>query len=159
MAERLEDALHPWTSYVIVPLFALANAGIPLSASALSDAASSSVTVGVTVGLLLGKTVGVTGAVLLAVRLGLARLPAGLGFLHVVGMAGLAGIGFTVSLFITGLAFDDVALQNEAKTGVLVASVLAAALGSFVLVRAGDRRRTERWIVWPSGWRRRRRRR
>ena len=140
VAERLEDVLHPWTSYVIVPLFALANAGIPLSASALSDAASSSVTLGVTLGLLVGKTVGVTGAVLLAVWLGLARLPAGLRFRHVVGMAGLAGIGFTVSLFITGLAFDDVGLQNEAKTGVLVASVLAAAFGSTVLLRAGTRR-------------------
>ena len=143
VAERLEDALHPWTSYVVVPLFALANAGIPLTSDALSDAAESTVTIGVTLGLVLGKLVGVAGATALAVRLGIGRLPADIGWRHVVGMAGLAGIGFTVSLFITGLAFeDDVALQDAAKVGVLVASLLAAAIGSSVLLRAHRPSRT-----------------
>jgi NhaA family Na+:H+ antiporter len=135
VAERLEEALHPWTSYVVVPLFALANAGIPLSAEALSGASTSTVTIGVTLGLVLGKLVGVTGATALAVRLGVGRLPPDIRWPHVAGIAGLAGIGFTVSIFITGLAFEDVGLQDEAKIGILVASVLAAAIGSAVLVR------------------------
>ena len=93
-------ALHPWTSFVIVPVFALANAGIPLTADALTS--PSAVLVGVFAGLVVGKLVGVTAFSWLAVRLGLGRLPAGAGWSHVVGVAAVAGIGFTVSLFITG---------------------------------------------------------
>lgn len=134
VAERLEDGLHPWASYVVVPIFALANAGIPLSGAALVDAAASPVTVGVVLGLVVGKTIGVLGAIALAVRLGLSDLPVGVTRRHIVGMAALAGIGFTVSLFVTGLAFDDPALQDEAKTGVFVASLVAAIVGSVVLL-------------------------
>jgi NhaA family Na+:H+ antiporter len=137
VAERLEDALHPWTSYVVVPLFALANAGIPLSAAALEDAAGSRITLGVIVGLLVGKAVGVLGAATIAVRLGIAARPAGVTTRHLAGLAVLAGIGFTVSIFITGLAFESESLQDEAKVGVLVASVVAATVGVLLLRGAG----------------------
>jgi Na+:H+ antiporter, NhaA family len=122
--DRLIDALHPWTSFLIVPLFALANAGIMLSSDTFSD--PSAVLIGVAVGLTVGKLVGVASFSWLAVRLGLGRLPDGAGWGHILGLGAVAGIGFTVSLFITGLAFDSSALQNEAKTGTLVASVVAA---------------------------------
>lgn len=135
IAERIQSLLHPWTSFVIVPLFALANAGVPLSASALGDAATSPVTLGVALGLVVGKLVGISAAIGLAVRLGWGQLPPGVGARHVVGMAGLAGIGFTVSIFVTGLAFDDPALVDEATLGILGASLVAALVGSAILLR------------------------
>ena len=135
VVEWLEHVLHPWTSFVIVPLFALANAGVPITNDALSAAASSPVTFGVAVGLVVGKLVGVTGATWLATRLRIGELPPGASWPSVVGVGALAGIGFTVSLFVTGLAFDDVALQDEAKIGILGASTIAAVLGSAILWR------------------------
>jgi NhaA family Na+:H+ antiporter len=135
VAERLQDVLHPWTSYVVIPVFALANAGVELSGEALGDAATSPVAIGIVVGLVAGKLLGVTGAIALGRRAGL-TLPGDIAPRHLTGVAGLAGIGFTVSLFITGLAFDDPALQAEAKVGILVASVLAAAVGTLVLRRS-----------------------
>lgn len=137
VAERLEDALHPWTSYLVIPLFALANAGIPLSGDVLDDAATSTIALGVVVGLVIGKPVGIGLFSWLAVRAGVARLPAGVRWSHLVGIAALAGIGFTVSIFITGLAYTDVALQDEAKIGVLVASLLSAVIGTIALWRSG----------------------
>jgi len=139
VAERLETALHPWTSYVVIPIFALANAGIPLSTTALRDATSSRLTIGVVLGLVAGKVIGITSFAWLAVRLRLARLPDELRWGHIVGMGALAGVGFTVSIFVAGLAYDDVLAQDEAKVGVLVASVVAAALGSALLLRATKR--------------------
>jgi NhaA family Na+:H+ antiporter len=133
ITERLQNLLHPWTSYVIVPLFALANAGVALSVDGLRDAAMSPVTLGVTVGLVLGKLAGVAGAIALAVRLGIGRLPDGVTGRHIAGMAAIAGIGFTVSIFVTGLAFDDPNLADQATIGVLAASVLAAAIGTTIL--------------------------
>jgi len=139
--DRLIDGLHPWTSYVIVPIFALANAGIALSAASFSE--PSAVLTGVAVGLIVGKLVGVAGFSWLAVRFGLGRLPDGASWGHVVGVATVAGIGFTVSLFITGLAFDTVSLQDDAKIGTLVASIVAAAAGTavFAVVARSPRRR------------------
>jgi NhaA family Na+:H+ antiporter len=137
ITERLQGLLHPWTSFLIVPVFALANAGVAVSASALADAATSPVTLGVAAGLVVGKVVGITGAIALAVRAGWGRLPPTVTLRHVAGMAGLAGIGFTVSIFVAGLAFDDPALVEEATLGILAASVLAAGLGSAVLLRVG----------------------
>jgi NhaA family Na+:H+ antiporter len=138
--ERLQELLHPWTSYVVVPLFALANAGVPLGSDAISRAVSSPITIGIVVGLVAGKTIGIALASFLAVRLGLGTLPRGMTMRHVLGAAALAGIGFTVSLFVTDLAFDDEVLRDEAKVGVLAASVLAAALGwlLFRLSASGD---------------------
>ena len=123
-------SLHPWTSYVIVPLFALANAGIALSSDAISTrAACSSASLSA---LVVGKLSVSLGFSWLAVRLGLGRLPEGTRWGHIVGVGALAGIGFTVSLFITGLAFDDVAIQDDAKVGILVASIVSAAAGALV---------------------------
>jgi len=133
--DRLIDALHPWTSYVIVPIFALANAGIVLTADAVSE--PSTVLAGVAVALVVGKLVGVTAFSWLAVRLGLGRLPDGASWGHVAGAGAVAGIGFTVSLFVTDLAFDDTQLRDDAKIGVLVASIVAALLGALVFSVAG----------------------
>ncbi len=131
--DRSIDALHPWTSYLIVPLFALANAGIEFSGESLTE--PSAVFVGVVIGLVVGKLVGVTLFSWLAVRLRLARLPDGVRWAHIVGVAALAGIGFTVSLFIAGLAFSG-ELLADAKVGVLLASVIASALGAVLLLRS-----------------------
>lgn len=139
VGERLTDLLHPWTGFVVIPLFALANAGVPLSADALSAAASSSVTLGVALGLMVGKTVGVCAAAYLAVKIGLARLPRGTNFAQMVGISMAAGIGFTVAIFVTGLAFDDVGLQDQAKVGIFVASFGAAILSALVLSAASRR--------------------
>ena len=135
--DRLIDALHPWTSFVIVPVFALANAGIQLSADAFTD--PSDVLIGVAVALVVGKLVGITAFSWLAVRLGLGRLPAGAGWRHIAGVGAVAGIGFTVSLFITGLAFDTDTLQDNAKIGILIASISAAIIGATIFLLA-DRR-------------------
>jgi NhaA family Na+:H+ antiporter len=128
--DRLIDALHPWTSYVVLPLFALANAGIPLSTDAFGH--PSDVLLGVVVGLVVGKFLGVVSFSWLAVRLGLGRLPAGTRWGHILGLGAVAGIGFTVSLFISGLAFGEGKLQDDAKVGVLVASAVAAGLAALV---------------------------
>jgi len=129
--DRLIDALHPWTSFVIVPVFALANAGIVLSGDTL--ASPSTVLVGVAVALVVGKLVGVTAFSWIAVRMGFGRLPEGTRWGHLVGVAALAGIGFTVSLFIAGLAFDAPRLEGDAKVGILLAAVVAAVAGVAIL--------------------------
>jgi len=136
--ERLQTALHPWTGYVIVPLFALANAGVAIDGDMLADALGSPVTLGVVLGLVVGKLAGITLASLLAVRLRLGTLPANVGRRQLAGGAALAGIGFTVSLFVTDLAFTDPELRDQAKVGVLAASLLAAAIAT-LLFRLAER--------------------
>lgn len=133
-AERIEHLLHPWTSYLVVPLFALANAGLILNIGGIADALTSRLTMGIVAGLVIGKLVGISGATWLAVRSGLGRLPEGVNWRHVMGASAVAGIGFTVSLFITALAFDDPGLVDEAKIGVLFASMLAGLIGVTILV-------------------------
>jgi Na+:H+ antiporter, NhaA family len=132
--EQLERRLHPVSSYLVVPLFALASAGLPLGVDALSAAAASPVAWGVALGLLGGKLVGITVASLAAVRLGIGSLPEGLRARHVVGLAALAGIGFTVSLFITELAYPTRELVDLAKTGILAGSLLSGLLGALLLI-------------------------
>jgi Na+:H+ antiporter, NhaA family len=132
VTDRLEHILHPWTSYLILPIFALANAGVPLSFQDLTRAASSSVTLGIVAGLVAGKMLGISGFAWLSLRLG-ARLPRELRWRHLFGLAALAGIGFTMSLFISGLAFQDPGLENEAKVGILAGSLLAASVGALIL--------------------------
>jgi Na+/H+ antiporter NhaA len=129
VGERLQTVLHPWTSYGIVPVFALANAGVDLRGGLLGDALASPVTWGVVLGLVAGKLIGVGAGALLAVRLRLGALPRGVGEGQVVGGAALSGIGFTVSLLIAGLAFDEGAVRDEATVGVLLAAVLATLTG------------------------------
>lgn len=138
---RIEHALHPWTSMLVVPLFALANAGIVLDAESLEAAAGSAVTLGVVLGLVVGKCAGLVGGALLAVRLGLASRPRGVSWLQMTGLGGLAGIGFTISLFVTNLAFDDPTTLAAAKVGILIGSLIAAALGA-TLITLAHRRRT-----------------
>jgi NhaA family Na+:H+ antiporter len=139
VGERLVDRLHPWTSFVIIPVFALVNAGIPLTSEALRSAASSTVTWGVGAGLVIGKTVGVFVFAWLAIRFGIAKRPRGASNLHMVGIAMAAGIGFTVALFVTGLAFDQPGYTDEAKVGILAASAVAALGSAFILRLAASR--------------------
>jgi NhaA family Na+:H+ antiporter len=114
--------VHPWTSYVVLPLFALVNAGVALSAEFVQQTFTSAVTRGVMAGLLAGKVVGVTGFVWLAVRLGWAALPGDVAWRHIVGAGLIGGVGFTVSLFITGLAFTDKALKPKSACSPLRSS-------------------------------------
>jgi Na+:H+ antiporter, NhaA family len=131
---RLEHALHPWVTFVIMPLFALANAGVSLF-DGLGKVGGQSITLGVVVGLMLGKPAGVTLASWLAVRMGLASLPEEVSWRHIHGAGWLAGIGFTMSLFMTGLAFTDDAHLTAAKLGILIASIGGAIVGSVILGR------------------------
>jgi NhaA family Na+:H+ antiporter len=129
-AEYLEQTLHPWTGFVIIPIFALANAGVAVSLGELTNP----VAIAVASGLVLGKPIGILLLSFLAVRLGLAALPEGVSW-RVLGAAScLTGIGFTMSLFISGLALDGTAL-DAAKVGVLAGSVISAALGMGLLHR------------------------
>ncbi len=139
---RVEHALHPWSSFVVLPIFALANAGVRLDSESLEQAASSSVTLGVVLGLVVGKTVGVGLGALIAVKTGVGRLPRGVGARHVIGVGALAGIGFTVSIFVAGLAFDASDLEDAAKVGILFGSVIAAVIGMSLLA-FGSRRTPE----------------
>lgn len=139
--ERLERMIHPWVSYLVLPVFALVNAGVALSGEFIRQAFTSAVTLGVMLGLIAGKAVGVTGFAWLSVRLGWAVLPGGVAWRHIMGAGLIGGVGFTVALFITGLAFTDKALAEEAKLGVLAASLIAA-LGGYLfllLVRRGQK--------------------
>ena len=137
--ERVQHALHPWTSYVIVPVFAFANAGIRLDGETLRAAATSRVTIGIIVALVVGKSLGITASTLLALRLRVGVLPGDIQRGQLVGGATLAGIGFTVALFIADLAFTDPALHDEAVVGILAGSVIAATLGTLVFRLLGDR--------------------
>ncbi len=142
VAERVGSRLHPWSSYVVLPIFAFANAGITLSGGALVEALTAPVTAGVALGLLLGKPVGILAASWLTVRAGVGRLPDRTSWQMMAGLGVVAGIGFTVSLFITGLSFPGAdVLVADAKVGVLGGSVLAALLGSGALVLATRRQR------------------
>jgi NhaA family Na+:H+ antiporter len=114
-------------------VFALANAGVALTGDAVAGIVSEPATTGVIVGLFAGKTVGVLGATALAVRLGLGRLPSGTTWRHVLGLATSAGVGFTVALFVTSLAFDSAALADAAKVGILVGSSLSGLVGYLLL--------------------------
>ena len=139
VAERLETLIHPFTSFVILPLFALANAGISLSGDAIADASTSTVTLGIILGLVVGKTAGVTLFTFIAVKSGISNLPRNCTWPQVVAVAMLAGIGFTVALFITGLAFDGEELQvfdTQARMGILIASLIASIVGVILLARS-----------------------
>lgn len=127
-AESLIETLHPWVSFGIMPVFALANAGVRVSGGSL-DAAAWSVVTAVGVGLVVGKPVGVLAASWLTLRLGIGTLPAGMTLRHLVVLGVVAGVGFTMSLFIAQLAFTDAHLLAAAKLGVLAASTGAAILG------------------------------
>ena len=136
--QRLEHGLHPWVSFLIMPVFALANAGVRVAGGGqlLGDA---SVILGIALGLVVGKPLGITALAWLAVRTGAAEKPAGTTWVQLAGVACLGGIGFTMALFIAALAFDGTTLLPAAKVGVLGASVLAGLLG-WVALSAVSRR-------------------
>jgi len=137
--DRLQEALHPISAFLVVPIFGLANAGVRLDMETLRRAATSPLTIGIIVALLVGKTVGIGAGSAIALRTRLGDLPGRVRYGHLIGGGLLAGIGFTISLFITDLAFDDELLRDEAKIGVLAGSLLAAILGSLALRYLGER--------------------
>jgi NhaA family Na+:H+ antiporter len=134
MVEWLQYVLHPWTSYLIVPVFALANTGIAISIDGLRDASTSAITWGIIAGLVLGKPLGIVVATRVAVRSGVADSLSDAPPQRMLGIGAAAGIGFTVALFITELAFDDPMEQQHAKLAILVASLAAALLSAGLLV-------------------------
>jgi NhaA family Na+:H+ antiporter len=133
----MEHALQPWTAFLIVPLFALANAGVAIRGD-LAAIAVEPVFLGVFLGLIIGKQVGISLAAWAVVRLGFASLPEGVRWRHIYGAAWLAGIGFTMSLFIAGLAYGDGPMLTFAKVGILTASIVAG-IGGYLVLRRGTR--------------------
>ncbi len=133
--EELEHRLHPYTSLLIVPLFALANAGIVISGPILTDATANTIFWGVAIGLVVGKVLGIGTGILIAQRMRWGTLPSGVLSSHVWGVAALGGIGFTVSLFIAELSFEAEQLLEYAKIGIFTGSIVSALLGVFLLTR------------------------
>jgi NhaA family Na+:H+ antiporter len=134
IGERLERTVHPWVSFLVLPLFALASAGVALSAAQMKLALSSPVALGILGGLVVGKTLGITTFSFLAVKLKIAGMMDGLTWVGIAGVGILAGLGFTVALFISGLSFEDESLVATAKVAVLAASLAAGSLG-YVFLR------------------------
>lgn len=130
--QRMEHTLHPWVAFGIIPLFALANAGVQINGMGAAGGGES-VTLGVIAGLVLGKPVGILLASWIALLTGFAQMPAAVSWRHIAGVSCLAGIGFTMSLFIADLAFGDAALLTAAKLGILVASLLSGIAGWLIL--------------------------
>lgn len=129
LVERLERLIHPWVSIIVLPLFALANAGITLPLAKVEQAIISPITLGVGLGLMLGKVIGILSCSWLAIRCKLATMPSSLNWTLICGIGLLSGIGFTVSLFITGLAYPEGDLAEQARIGILLASVLSGVTG------------------------------
>lgn len=134
--DDLERSLHPVTAFLVIPIFALANAGVDLRGGALGDAFGQPLTWAVISGLVLGKIIGIGGVTYVLRRLRWGTLPADMHHREIAGVAALGGIGFTVSLFITDLAFTNDALIGQAKVGILAASVIAAVAGAVLLLTA-----------------------
>ena len=131
---RLEHAMHPWVAFAIMPIFALANAGINLGAG-FGDALGSGIGIGMVLGLVAGKSIGVSGAAYVAVKAGLGSIPEGATWKMIVGTGFLAGIGFTMSLFIANLGFEEPGELQLAKAGILAGSLVAGVVG-FLLLRS-----------------------
>lgn len=132
LLHHMEHALHPWVAFFILPIFAFANAGVSLGGVSVSDLAQP-LPLGIAAGLFIGKQVGVFGATWIAVKTGIARLPQGVGWHHIYGVACLTGVGFTMSLFIGSLAFGAAETMNTVRLGVLSGSVLSGVLGYVIL--------------------------
>jgi NhaA family Na+:H+ antiporter len=142
---RMEEQLHPWSAYVVLPLFALANAGVAISIAEIGDTLTGQVGLGIALGLLVGAPLGGIALAWAAVRTGRARLADGLDWPAIAGVAPLKGIGFTVAIFISVLAFEDEAIQAEAKLAILISSALAGTIGVCALwIRARTGRKRDR---------------
>jgi len=131
--QRLEHTMHPFVTFLIIPIFALANAGITVLDMNMKSLLETNVAVGVALGLLIGKVIGIVGLTWLSIKLKIASLPQGMNYKNLLGVALLASIGFTMSLFITQLAFDHEQYQMQAKIGIFVASIIGGILGYIVL--------------------------
>lgn len=129
---KVEHALHPWVAYMILPIFAFANAGVSLTGLSISDLAQP-LTLGIAAGLFVGKQIGVLAATWIGVKSGIAKLPEGINWLHLYGVACLTGIGFTMSLFVGSLAFGADETMNAVRLGVIFGSLLSGILGYAVL--------------------------
>ena len=127
--QRMEHALSPWVTFLVIPVFALSNAGVDFGSIQLAESLARPVALGVMLGLFFGKFIGISGFCWVAEKTGIARLPQGVHWPYLLGAAWLAGIGFTMSLFIGQLAFEDPVLVEQAKLGILVASTLSAIVG------------------------------
>lgn len=137
--QKLEHSMHPFVSFVILPIFALANAGVSFMDIDPSELFSTNVALGVTLGLLLGKVLGIVGFTLLAVNLKIAPLPQGMNLRNLLGLGFVGAIGFTMSLFITSLAFSHEVYQTQAKVGIFAASLLGGFIGFFILRKSSPR--------------------
>ncbi|MFM7768162.1 MAG: Na+/H+ antiporter NhaA, partial [Bacteroidota bacterium] len=138
--QRLEHALHPFVSLLVMPVFALCNAGFEIN-DGLASGWSDPVTLGVFLGLVVGKLIGVAGVVFLFYKLKWSPLPEGMNMQHVLGAGLLAGIGFTMSLFVAGLAFPGGALMDNAKLGIVSASLFSGILGYWVISKVAAKRK------------------
>lgn len=136
--QDLEHILHPWVAFFILPLFALANAGIPLGGITLTNL-TDPVTLGIILGLFIGKQVGIFAAIYAGIKMGFSPKPEGASWSQIYGVGILCGIGFTMSLFIGGLAYTDDALQIEVRLGVIIGSILSAIVGYMFLNRVGPK--------------------
>jgi NhaA family Na+:H+ antiporter len=130
--QRIEHAVHPWVAFGIMPLFALANAGVAVT-SGIGEILTGSITLGVLAGLVVGKPIGIVLFSFIAIKLGIASMPDQVSWRQMVGVGFLGGIGFTMSIFISGLAFTTPFFVEESKVGILLASVVAGAIGFFIL--------------------------
>ncbi|MCA9332961.1 Na+/H+ antiporter NhaA [Candidatus Saccharibacteria bacterium] len=140
LSEVAEDILLPFASFVIVPMFVLANAGIPFSSIELNDHSTINVFLGVFLGLVVGKAVGIFIATKIANVLGFARKPSGISWSQIAGVGFVAGIGFTVSLLVASLSYeDDYVLHNASVMAIFIASIVSAIIGLFILSRAKDK--------------------
>jgi NhaA family Na+:H+ antiporter len=132
--DRLIDQLHPWVSFFIMPVFAFFNAGVEISTEALSSFFTSPVSMGIVLGLVVGKPIGIVLFSWISTVIGMASLPTGVNWKQVLGLGFLGGIGFTMSLFVTGLAISDPFISDLAKMGILSASLLASIFGAVLLI-------------------------
>jgi NhaA family Na+:H+ antiporter len=143
LLEKTEHALKPWVSYAIVPIFAFANAGVPLVGISLSSLRAR-IPLGIIAGLVIGKQLGVFGAAMAAIKLRIAKFPEGASSAQLYGIAILTGVGFTMSLFIGTLAFEDESLMAQVRLGVLEASILSSLIACLVLIIAARSDRSDR---------------
>lgn len=142
--QRIEDALHPIAVYIVIPIFALANAGVSFVGGEKIELINP-VTLGVVLGLILGKQIGITFFSWVAVKMGIAFLPEGVNWKQIYAISCLAGIGFTMSLFITNLAFTDIVLMEQAKVGILAGSLVSAVIGLTILrLILGDKNKEDK---------------
>lgn len=140
--QRLEHSMHPIVSFIVMPIFALANAGVVLTMD-LDTLVSNNIFVGIISGLLIGKLIGIFGVTALLVKLKISNLPRGMTMSHLFGLSIISGIGFTMSIFITSLAYTDAENIVQAKIAIFVASIIAGVIGFMVLSRNGSKAKTE----------------